>query len=328
MKAACPACGVDQPLQEVEVHVDPIAGGRYRIGRCGACGVVSSEPRQAVGADWYEKAAPIRAMEGAPDPAKDWRFGQFFRDCPPGRILDVGCGEGGFLTLARGRGFDGVGFDYDERVVRRARESGVEAYAAEFEGFCGSRAPREFDAATFFDSLEHHPEPAWMLARVKRLLKPGAVVAVTLPNALRPLPWGREEHDYPPHHFTRWTPDAMKGFLERQGFSVIRQDAGSLRTRYLADHFFFYRVMPPALAMARRLLFGAKAASSGETVTALYGKSGGGALFDKRRRQRIVDLARAGFNAGFWPAAACLKAYYRMREPRCGDCLYTAARLA
>ena len=52
---------------------------------------------------------------------------------------------------------------------------------------------------------------------------------MTLPNALRPLPFVREQHDYPPHHFTRWTPEAMRGFLEREGFSVVHQDAGSLK---------------------------------------------------------------------------------------------------
>ncbi len=326
----CPACSSTTPRPFVEEHCDPISAKKYRIEVCPDCGVVSSAPREAVGPDWYEKSAPIRDRERRPPPERDWRFRQFLTDrVPRGRVLDVGCGDGGFLRLAAAAGFSPIGFDFDARVAAQARAKGLDAHTAEFAVFCASRKPGEFDAITLFDVLEHTPEPSRFLRELERLLKPGGHLAITLPNGLRPLPWRREEHDFPPHHFTRWTPDSMKGFLERHGFEVVRQDAGALKLRYLSDHCFFFRVMPGLLALARRVLFGRSSDRDSATITELYARSNGarvGLLGDKLRRQRLVDMARFAFQIAFFPAALVQRAYCRAREPRSGDCLYTLAR--
>lgn len=325
--AGCPACGSAAGLRPVEEHFDRIGAKRYLVLLCPDCGVFSSEPREPVGADWYAKCAPIRARETRPAPETDWRFRQFLADgLPPGRLLDVGCGDGSFMALAAANGFAPTGFDYDQRVAAQARAKGLsDAHAMEFSDFCAGRKEGEFDVLTMFDVLEHTPEPAWFFGQAKRLLKRGGHVAITLPNALRPVPWGREEHDYPPHHFTRWTPDAMRGFLARQGFRVVRQEAGTLKLRYLSDHFFFYRVMPGLLALAKRILF--RDRKSGETtISELYERAPSGALSDKLVRQRLVNAARLAFQGAFLLPGLALKSYYTWRQPRSGDCLYTLAR--
>lgn len=341
-ETVCPACKAPSSLVFVEEHRDRVAGGTYRLSLCWGCGVVSAAPRAAIGGDWYAKAAPLRLTAWTKAPESDWRFARFFDDARvPGKVLDLGCGDGGFLGLARESGWSGVGFDYDERVVAAARGRGLDAHAASFEAFRASRAPGEFDALTMFDVLEHAPEPSDFLNEAKRLLRPGGLLAVTLPNALRPLPWGREEHDFPPHHFTRWTPEALKGFLERHGFSIVRQEVGPLRLGYLCDHAFYYRVMPPALAFAKRLIFGRRAAAE-TSISELYDRGGAqegnsadarggeppkGLLADRAARQRLSALAARVFGVAFLPVAWAMRRRYLQREPRCGDCLYTAARL-
>lgn len=310
----------------METRRDPVAGAEYALWACPPCGVVFSEPRRAVGADWYEKAAPLRAKELKPAPRGDWRFASFLGEgLTPGKILDVGCGDGGFLELAREAGWTGVGFDYEERMIERAKQRGVEVHASEFSAFCRSRAAGEFDAVTLFDVLEHSPEPAGLIRLLKPLLKKGGHLAVTLPNARRPIPFAREEHDYPPHHFTRWTPEALEGFLEREGLRVARQDAGALKVAYLSDHLFFYALMPAVLGAAKRVLFGA--ASGEKTVTELYAESGrAGALSDKSRRQALVDAVKLVLRPLTWPAACLMWLYYRATRPFPGDCLYALAR--
>src|SRR5690242_17116731 len=102
----CPACGSAAPLQKIEDHFDRIGQKPYRVLLCRACGVASSEPREAVGAEWYEKCAPIRAQEARPPAEADWRYQQFLAaKLPPGKLLDVGCGDGSFLSLAQKNGF-------------------------------------------------------------------------------------------------------------------------------------------------------------------------------------------------------------------------------
>jgi len=281
-----------------------------------------------VGAGWYEKAAPLRALETKSPAERDWRFLSFLgENLPPGKILDVGCGDGGFLELAQRQRWVGIGFDYETRMIALAQARGVEAHASEFAAFCAARGPSEFDAITLFDVLEHTPEPRELLGRLIPLLKRGGHVALTLPNAQRPIPFVREEHDYPPHHFTRWSPEAMRGFLEREGFVVVRQDAGSLKLAYLSDHVYFYALMPFMLSLAKRVLFGK--AEEGKTVTELYATSGStGALSNKGTRQALVDAVKFVLRLITYPAALLMWLCYRATRPFPGDCLYTLARRA
>lgn len=327
----CPACAARGPFPKAEDWHDPVGGKDYSVHDCPACGVQFSEPRVAVGADWYEKAAPLRGQEYKAGPEQDYRLAWFLSEpLAPGRVLDVGCGDGGFLALARSRGWDVVGFDYDARMVAQARSRGVEAVASDFDSFCRSRAPGEFDAVTLFDVLEHTPEPAVLLEQVKRLLKPGGHLAITLPNARRPIPFRREAHDYPPHHFTRWTPQAMRAFLEKHGFEVERQVAGELRVDYISDHLFFFGLMPVALRAAKLLLFGRGKTG---TVSELYARSAGGAagaekggLSDPLVRVRLVEWAKSLAKVATWPIALVMTAYYRATRELAGDSLYTFAR--
>jgi len=339
MRLSCPACAAQFEAAPIESHEDRIGGQRYDLFSCVSCGVVFSEPRQSVGADWYEKAAPIRAVETRPSPFRDWRYRTFLAEnLPPGKLLDIGCGDGAFLALAKKRGFSVIGFDYDRRMIELARRRGIlEVESAEFSDWLSRRRDGEFDCITLFDVLEHHPEPARFLGELKRLLKPGGAVAITLPNTLRPLPWGREEHDYPPHHFTRWSPQSMNAFLESHGFRVVHQISSQLKISYLYNQFFFSVLMPRLLPPLKRALFGI---SGSRTVSDLYQdaqptgmKHNGGRgiarkfLSQKLRRQRLVNGFKTLCFPIIFPAAAGMAAYYSLTTPDCGDCLYTLACL-
>jgi SAM-dependent methyltransferase len=328
--APCPACAAAGPFSKVEDWRDPVAGKQYAVHECGACGVQFSEPRVAVGADWYEKAAPLRALEARPDPYQDWRYLTFLHEkLEPGRLLDVGCGDGAFLEFAQSKGWKGLGFDYETRMIALARERGVEVVATDFESFCKGRRPGEFDAASLFDVLEHTPEPARLLGLLTPLLKVGGRVVITLPNADRPIPFRREQHDFPPHHYTRWTPKAMRKFLEDHGYAVEHQDAGNLKFEYVSDHLFFFGFMPWALGLAKAVLFGR---GKGGTVTELYAAKGeakapgAGSLGDPMVRQRLVNWLKLAFRAVSWPVALVMTAYYRATRDLAGDSLYTMAR--
>lgn len=323
--SACVACPTAESPALVERHHDKIGGVEYRVLACASCGVVFSEPREAVGPDWYEADKPIRGHEFKSDPAADWRFNQFLsEDLAPGRLLDLGCGDGAFLGLAKARGWAVAGFDYDARMIEAAKAAGIaDATADTFDHFFAARGAAEFDAITLFDVLEHVPEPGAFLDKVAGLLKPGGHLAVTLPNAKRPLWFTREEHDYPPHHFTRWTPEALRGFLERRGFEVVRQDASALRLSYVADHIFFYGMMRPLLGPLKRLLFGVAAA--GKTVSEVAKDGRAGALADPVRRHRLVAAFRALMKLPILPLALLIKLRYALRTDA-GNDLYTLAR--
>lgn len=97
------------------------------------------------------------------------------------RLLDVSCGDGHLVALARRRGLDAVGADFALAAVTAARRRGARAVVGD-----GERLPfpdRSFDYVTHLGSLEHYERPARGAAEVWRVLRPGGEAAVLLPNA-------------------------------------------------------------------------------------------------------------------------------------------------
>lgn len=98
------------------------------------------------------------------------------------RVLDVGCGGGGFgLTLKATRSVEVWGVEpvVEAAAMARTRLDHV------VQGFFDPEAelPRGyFDAITFNDSLEHFPDVFPPLRLAVELLRPGGVIVVSLPN--------------------------------------------------------------------------------------------------------------------------------------------------
>ncbi len=148
-----------------------------------------------------------------------------------GALLDLGCGDGRFLSRVRGR-FAPTGLDFNPEAVRAARAArGLQDVHAVALAELDRWAPdRRFEVVTAFHVLEHVEDPRAFLAHVARRLLPRGLLAVSVPNPDRwALRWIREAWDYPPHHLTRWTAGALRGLLERQGFEVAEVRTEPLR---------------------------------------------------------------------------------------------------
>jgi glycosyltransferase involved in cell wall biosynthesis/2-polyprenyl-3-methyl-5-hydroxy-6-metoxy-1,4-benzoquinol methylase len=156
---------------------------------------------------------------------------------PPGRprLLDVGCGNGGFLRDMRDAGWEVAGIDPDPAAVATARATGADVR----EGLLGpdTFAPGSFDAVTLSHVIEHLPDPAETLAICHGLLKPGGVLWIATPNLesvghrrFGPAWRGLE----PPRHLAIFTRRALVGLLERLGYEVV-----ATPRNYMAR--FFYR---------------------------------------------------------------------------------------
>jgi SAM-dependent methyltransferase len=91
------------------------------------------------------------------------------RLAPSGRVLDVGAGDGTLVGALRARGRDAIGLE------RHAH--GPHMQAGELADVTGTWA-----AVVFWHSLEHLREPGDALAHAARLLMPGGLLVVALPN--------------------------------------------------------------------------------------------------------------------------------------------------
>lgn len=98
-----------------------------------------------------------------------------------GKWLDVGCGKGSFLTIAKSRGWQAYGLEPNFDTARRLKEShSIEVYTEDF--FEAALPASSFDAVSLWDLIEHTPDPARWMKRCLQLLKPGGLLVIATPN--------------------------------------------------------------------------------------------------------------------------------------------------
>lgn|GEM_PF-276248 len=140
------------------------------------------------------------------------------------RLLDVGCGNGDFLIVARDLGFEASGIDPDPAAVAAARSRGLDMALGGLPG-SGSR-DASFEHVMLSHVLEHVADPVGALAAARRLLVPGGRLWLSLPNACSdglkrfgPHWRGLE----PPRHFALFGADRLRALLAAAGFERIER---------------------------------------------------------------------------------------------------------
>lgn len=159
------------------------------------------------------------------------------RHLPPlptggGRLLDVGCGNGGFLMLVRQAGWQVEGLDFDVGAVDAARSRGLDVHHGGVETLVDRGA--RFDVITLCHVIEHLHDPMATLRRLHTLLKPGGMLWLDTPNfdsfgAVRyEANWRGLET---PRHLLLFTPRGIKHALADAGFHSFRQHWRGLALR-------------------------------------------------------------------------------------------------
>jgi SAM-dependent methyltransferase len=154
---------------------------------------------------------------------------------PGNRLLDLGCGAGRHAFEAYRRGADVVAFDADHGELRQvsgmtaamaaAREAPPGAGAGSVCGdatampFCDGA----FDRVIAAEVLEHVPLDRCALAEIARVLRPGGMLAVTVPAWLPERICWRLSDDYhntPGGHVRIYTRPELEAKLRAAGFEV------------------------------------------------------------------------------------------------------------
>ena len=154
------------------------------------------------------------------------RFGRHLtrqRFPQPGRLLDVGCGNGTFLKLAQAMGWTAFGCDPDPDVIAICQETGLNATVGDIDVFASEHA--SFDAITLNQVIEHVPDPLELLRQCKDLLKPGGVIWLGFPSpaALGLNVFGQAWANlHPPYHFCLPAQHIIRGWLMKAGFAEIQ----------------------------------------------------------------------------------------------------------
>jgi SAM-dependent methyltransferase len=137
-----------------------------------------------------------------------------------GNVLDIGCGDGDFLQAMLRRGWDVTGVELSHEKRKKLKASGIRAVEPDQwpEFPIGS-----FDAVTLWHSLEHLYEPLDTLRHLRRLLVPGGICVIAVPNADSPQAKrdGAAWFGYDvPRHLWHFTPATLTRLLDQAGFHV------------------------------------------------------------------------------------------------------------
>lgn len=135
---------------------------------------------------------------------------------PERRGLDIGCGAGGnFEILAPYGRF--VGTEVAGELYADGREKPSRPVVLA-EGQALPFRDESLGLCTFFDVLEHIDAEDAFLRDVRRVLRPGGFVLVSVPAYM--FLWS--EHDVSLHHFRRYVRGTLTDSLTRNGFEVLR----------------------------------------------------------------------------------------------------------
>ena len=124
------------------------------------------------------------------------------------KVIEVGCGEGSFVSDARVGGFDAEGIELNAAAVRAAVARGIPVRHVDVAEAAAANAGAA-DAVCAFQVLEHVPEVGAFLESCVRMLKPGGLLVLCVPNAQSYLRDLDVPLDMPPHHMSRWSGGAL-----------------------------------------------------------------------------------------------------------------------
>lgn len=235
----CPTCdGVVNDAKASRAYVAPFNAQQYTLHCCECCDLSFWTPLR-IDPAFYEdegyEAYSDYHQGGRPFPP--WCV-PFFEKIPlvQGRLLDVGCGDGAFLSRAKASGFETWGMDLDKNSVNAAAaryqlDNIKHSSLDEFVEFCKKNA-LTFDVISFFEVLEHQDHPAKFIDQVISILKPGGYIAGSVPNARRflaTLDRRINPGDLPPHHFLWFTNRTLRLFFSSKQFdSIVVQPSGNI----------------------------------------------------------------------------------------------------
>ncbi len=152
------------------------------------------------------------------------------------RVLDVGCGIGGFVDVALSSGYSAEGIDLSHPAVEIAMGVGLPVSRCDFFSEDIQMASR--DVVTLFEVIEHVPQPVAFLRRAEEVVKPGGLVYITTPNfgSLDRRILGAKWKAIHPEHLTYFTPSTLLAAVRAgTNLEVVRVETRNISAQ-LMDH--------------------------------------------------------------------------------------------
>ena len=150
-----------------------------------------------------------------------------------GKLLDIGCGDGAFLSIMRDAGWQVMGIEPDPVAAKVAQENrGVSVLGSSLAD--AKIEDESIDVITLSHVIEHVHDPVALLAECRRVMRPQGKVVIITPNIGSTghktfgSSWG---HLDPPRHLYLFSLRTLRACCERAGLRVqfLRTSARSAR---------------------------------------------------------------------------------------------------
>ena len=149
-----------------------------------------------------------------------WEYQEALRWVPAGsKILEIGCGNGEFISLCLSKGCQTVGLEMN-MGVRNLDPENLRIIHAPWEKYLQQKK-KAFSVISAFQVLEHLPNPEIFFLRCANSLPKGGRLILGVPNKESFIKDSFNLLDHPPHHMSRWSRKSFSVLAGRYGFQLV-----------------------------------------------------------------------------------------------------------
>ena len=232
----CPVCNASETRLFLECKDYTVSKETFKIVQCESCGFKFTNPRPEESrlGEYYKSDEYIshsNTNKGFINSAyqnvrkytllkKLQIISKFYKT---GNLLDIGCGTGEFLKTFKDAKWNTLGIEPSDF----ARKMAVENYGLDVreEAAIKELSVGSFDVITMWHVLEHVPHLNERIEDLKRLLKPGGMIVVAVPNcsSLDAKIYGAYWAAYDvPRHLYHFTPKEIDALCRKHNLTVFR----------------------------------------------------------------------------------------------------------
>lgn len=149
------------------------------------------------------------------------------------RLLDVGCSNGAFISIANSLGVKAEGIDPSEKAVQNGINKGLNIHAGFLEDL--AFPDNTFDAITLYEVIEHASEPMSLLKECHRILKPNGILLVGTGNVdswtrwIKRSKWDFFDMKHHGGHISFFSLKSLAILASRTGFTVKKARTSSVK---------------------------------------------------------------------------------------------------
>lgn len=198
------------------------------IVRCGSCGTkqVADPPRMAeleAGELKYQKS---KSRDYQRHPQWDLEIEAISELMGDGsKVLDVGCGDGTFLSLLS-ENWQKSGVELNPERAKEAKTKGIDVTTCDI---LDADFSQQFDLITMYEVIEHLYRPAEVLRKARSMLTDDGLLVISTPDSdsaiarLRGSSWW--SYHYPPH-ISFFGHLSFENVIKECGFRIVKRRFG------------------------------------------------------------------------------------------------------